>query len=95
MDDEGTHLWHAHTGIQRGEGVFGSFVVRVPQEEDPQGPLYDYDLPEHVIVVNEWTSQSLNEKFTQLAFLFMPPDADTILINGKAPSCFSFLSEAA
>ncbi|PVD18894.1 hypothetical protein C0Q70_21452 [Pomacea canaliculata] len=79
----GTHLWHAHAGIQRGEGLFGSFVVRVPQQLDLQGKLYDYDLPEHVVVVNEWTNTPMDEVLTEAAFRGQGESADTILINGK------------
>ena len=28
MNNQGTHLWHAHAGLQRADGVFGPIVVR-------------------------------------------------------------------
>lgn len=63
IEDEGTHLWHAHAGVQRGDGMFGSFVVRQPPSLEPHISLYDFDLPEHVIVINEWTDQPMDEVF--------------------------------
>ncbi|CAG7734684.1 unnamed protein product, partial [Allacma fusca] len=54
----GSYFWHSHAGFQRGDGVFGSLVVRKPAEKEPFGPsnqaLYDFDLPEHEILIWDW-----------------------------------------
>ncbi|XP_037958323.1 uncharacterized protein LOC119687869 [Teleopsis dalmanni] len=53
-DNSGTHFWHSHTGMQRGDGVFGSLIIRRPRITDPHAHLYDFDLSEHVMIVQDW-----------------------------------------
>ncbi|XP_002067090.2 L-ascorbate oxidase [Drosophila willistoni] len=53
-DNSGTHFWHSHTGMQRGDGMFGALVIRKPKSTEPHGGLYDFDLSEHVMVVQDW-----------------------------------------
>lgn len=43
----GTHWYHAHTGIQYGEGLFAPLII---ERRDERG---DYDRDE-VLVVNDW-----------------------------------------
>ena len=50
----GTHFWHSHTSFQRGDGAFGSYVVRQPHDVDHHGDLYDEDRTEHIIFVQEF-----------------------------------------
>ena len=50
----GTCWYHSHTGLQRAEGLFGMYIIRRPPEEEPHSKLYDFDLTEHAIVVQEW-----------------------------------------
>ena len=40
--------------MQRSDGVYGALIVHQPKDSDPHGKLYDYDLPEHVLAVNDW-----------------------------------------
>ena len=53
-DPSGTHWYHSHTGLQVGEGLVGAFIVREPPASDPNSHLYDEDLSEHVMVINDW-----------------------------------------
>ncbi|KAH8329363.1 hypothetical protein KR074_008677, partial [Drosophila pseudoananassae] len=53
-DLSGTHFWHSHTGMQRGDGVFGALIIRKPKATEPHGALYDFDLSDHVMVVQDW-----------------------------------------
>ena len=53
-EDPGTHYWHAHAGLHKGDGMFGAIVVRQPPSLDPHYALYDHDLSEHVIIVHDW-----------------------------------------
>lgn len=53
-DLSGTHFWHSHTGMQRGDGVFGALIIRKPKAAEPHGNLYDFDLSEHVMTVQDW-----------------------------------------
>lgn len=77
----GTQLWHSHVGLHRGSGVFGSLVVR--QAEDPHRGLYDTDLLEHVIVLNDWGHVSIANKFAAHHHSTDDADVRSILVNGK------------
>ncbi|RUS74771.1 hypothetical protein EGW08_017469, partial [Elysia chlorotica] len=55
--DPGTHYWHGHAGMQRADGMFGAIVVRQPPSREPHFARYDYDLSEHVIIVNDWLTR--------------------------------------
>ncbi|XP_046990758.1 laccase-like [Schistocerca americana] len=56
-DVAGTHLWHAHIGFEEADGLFGAMVIRQPPSKELNNYTYDYDLPEHTIVVWHWFSQ--------------------------------------
>ena len=50
----GTMFYHSHVSFQRGDGMFGPYIVRRAQGKDPNEHLYDYDLTEHYIFPQEW-----------------------------------------
>jgi L-ascorbate oxidase len=82
-NDTGTHLFHSHSGIQRADGLFGAIIVR--DKNDLHSKLYDFDLPEHVIVFNDWISTgTAQEKLDAFKYdrkdIFEP---EAILINGR------------
>lgn len=79
----GTHFWHTHTGQQRGDGGAGMFVVRQPPSEDVHSSLYDYDLPEHQIIIQDWLLVSTNDFFLKHHFSDGDNKVRTIAINGK------------
>ncbi|GFN83923.1 multicopper oxidase [Plakobranchus ocellatus] len=56
--DPGTHYWHGHAGMQRADGLFGALVVRQAPLNEVHYTLYDYDLSEHVMIVNDWLVQN-------------------------------------
>lgn len=58
-------------------------TVRVAKEEDPHGPLYDEDLPEHGILVWDWTHTPAANKFLAHHHAGDDNKADSVLINGK------------
>ena len=47
-------FWHSHVSFQRGDGLFGPYIVRRPVGNDPNDYLYDFDLTEHFIFPQEW-----------------------------------------
>ena len=53
-DVAGTSWYHSHTNLQRAQGLFGVHIVRQTPEDEPHSSLYDYDLTEHTIIVQEW-----------------------------------------
>lgn len=59
---DGTYWWHAHSSNQRTDGIFGSLVVR--SNNDPNAHLYDYDLKNHVIVLNDWLNVTAITKYS-------------------------------
>lgn len=79
----GTHIWHAHSGLQRADGVFGPIIVREPIELNPYAANYDYDLAEHVITVNEWMNETAIAKFAGHHHNDGDNKPSSILINGK------------
>ena len=82
--EPGTHWFHSHSGLQRGDGLMGSFIIRESNRTDPHGSLFDKDIAEHVVFMNDWYHQTLVSAFAQDSWnLKNTPRVDTILINGK------------
>lgn len=52
--DEGTHFYHSHAGHQKPDGVYGPLIVRGLDKENPNRKTYDFDLPEHTIMMADW-----------------------------------------
>ena len=50
----GTNWYHSHIAHQRGDGVLGMYVVRLPPEEESHARRYDYDLTDHHMIAQEW-----------------------------------------
>ncbi|KAG1687825.1 Laccase-2 [Nymphon striatum] len=79
----GTHFWHSHSGNHRGDGAAGIMVVRQPRSKDPHGDLYDYDLPEHQMVVQDWLLESTTDRFLRHHFSNGDNKPRTLIVNGK------------
>ena len=80
--EPGTSYWHSHAGLQRADGLYGALVVRQPPSNELQKGLYDYDLPEHVMLVTDWLERSTINKFAghnHAGFDYKP---ESMLING-------------
>jgi FtsP/CotA-like multicopper oxidase with cupredoxin domain len=63
--------------FHRADGLFGPLIVR--SYNDVHAHLYDFDIPEHVITVNDWANVTALENF--LNNIYLEPSA--ILINGR------------
>lgn len=70
------------TGCQRADGLYGSLIIRQPKINETHGYLYDYDLPEHVMIVTDWLHKSGEEKFAHHYHSKGNNKPDTLLING-------------
>ena len=57
----GSMFYHSHTLFQRGDGLFGPYIVRTVKESDPNSDEYDFDLTEHYISVQEWFHKVSNQ----------------------------------
>ncbi|CAB0033411.1 unnamed protein product [Trichogramma brassicae] len=79
----GTHFWHAHTGLQKIDGLYGSVIVRQPPSKDPNSKLYDYDLTTHVVLISDWMHEDAAERFPGRLAVNVGQDPETVLINGK------------
>lgn len=78
----GTHFWHAHAGLQRADGVFGALVIRQPKSRDYHSALYDHDLPEHTILLNDWIGEMGASRFAGHHHAMTEHLPESILING-------------
>ncbi|XP_011154580.1 laccase isoform X2 [Harpegnathos saltator] len=84
-DNAGTHFWHAHTGLQKLDGVFGRLIVRQSVKREVHRKLYDFDLSRHGIIISDWLHELAASRMPGRR-LEEPPryqDPDSILINGK------------
>ncbi|XP_008487811.1 laccase [Diaphorina citri] len=82
-DSPGTHFWHSHTGSQRGDGSFGAFIIRKPRPREVHAPLYDFDLPEHIMLITDWSHVLGVEMFNAHHHADGDNKPPTILMNGK------------
>lgn len=80
-ENAGTHFWHSHLGMQRGDGLFGALIVRNPEE--PHENLYDFDTSEHIMITNDWTHMPGNSVFTAHHHGRGSNKPPNILINGR------------
>ncbi|XP_076174595.1 uncharacterized protein LOC143150301 [Ptiloglossa arizonensis] len=78
--EAGTHFWHSHLGFQRGDGVFGPLIVRVPPSANWHYDLYDAD--EHTIQILDWTRELGIEKFLNHYHADGNNKPPNVLING-------------
>jgi FtsP/CotA-like multicopper oxidase with cupredoxin domain len=79
----GTHFWHAHTGLQKLDGIHGSIVVRQPPSKDPNSHLYDFDLTTHVMMLTDWMHEDAAERYPGRLAVNTGQDPESMLINGK------------
>lgn len=84
-DHEGTHWWHSHTGVQRSDGALGALIVRRPHAELPAAvrDLYEFDEPEHTIIVQDWEHVSSQAAFNAFHHSLGDNKPKNILINGR------------
>lgn len=82
-DAPGTHLWHAHSALQRGDGIYGALIVKVPPHQNPHLRLYDFDLPQHVFTVMDWVHLFSPDKFMRHIHAAEDNQPPNLLINGK------------
>lgn len=84
-DHEGTHWWHSHIGVQRSDGAFGALIVRKPKEQQPPSvtKLYEFDLPEHIIIIQDWEHMSAVATFSAFHHSIGDNKPQNLLINGK------------
>ncbi|XP_059624315.1 L-ascorbate oxidase-like [Cornus florida] len=81
VDRPGTYLYHAHYGMQREAGLYGSIRVSLPDgESEPFS--YDFD---RSIILNDWYHKSAYEQATGLSsipFVWVG-EPQSLLIQGR------------
>ncbi|XP_069675378.1 uncharacterized protein [Periplaneta americana] len=82
-NNEGTHYWHSHDGLQKLDGLQGNLVIATPKSGDPNGNLYDFDLPEHVLMILDWLNNTAEERFPGNSVNDPGQDPISFLLNGK------------
>ena len=70
-------------GIQKVDGLQGSLIVRQAKQDDPNGALYDEDLPAHVIFVTDWFHTDSDQHYPGLRNPDSALYATYFLINGR------------
>lgn len=80
-ENAGTHFWHSHLGMQRGDGIYGALIVRNPEEIHEN--LYDFDMSEHTMITNDWTHLPATSVFTAHHHGRGSNKPPNILINGR------------
>jgi len=63
--------------------VFGAIIVHENEKNNPYLNVYDYDLKEHVIIVNDWINDTAIAKFSGHHHNDGDNKPSSILINGK------------
>jgi hypothetical protein len=71
------------SGLQKLDGLAGNLVIRSPKDYDPNGNLYDFDLPEHKLFISDWLHLPADDHFPGLLKANSGQDANSFLINGK------------
>lgn len=79
----GTHFWHAHTGLQKIDGLYGSVIVRQPPSRDPNSHLYDFDLTTHIMLISDWLHEDAAERYPGRLAVNTGQDPESMLINGR------------
>lgn len=73
--------------MQRGDGLLGFLIVRVPDDVNPIANLYDYDLTSHAIIYQDWTHTLGVDKYTDAIHTKLGNHKpDSILVNGLGRS---------
>ncbi|XP_046680736.1 laccase-3-like [Homalodisca vitripennis] len=82
-DDPGLHFYHSHDGLQKVDGIVGGLMIRVPRADDVNSNLYDFDLPSHMIVVQDWHHLVADAMLPGLRYDRTDQRPLTYLINGR------------
>ncbi|XP_071959953.1 uncharacterized protein [Antedon mediterranea] len=84
----GTHWYHGHSGYTRNDGMYGALIVKQAMQYEYNSHLYDFDLPEHVMMIADWKERPTLSTYlmTDSPTKYVDSEAQkfSILINGRA-----------
>lgn len=69
--------------MQRGDGAFGALIIRRPVTTDLHAKLYDFDIPEHIMSLNDWAHEPGVSMFSSHHHSSGDNKPPNLLINGK------------
>ncbi|CAG0892122.1 unnamed protein product [Darwinula stevensoni] len=86
----GSHFWHSHSGVQRGDGVYGALAVRRARIADPLASHYDEDAD--FLVLADWLPETSVANFASHHHASGDNKPDGILVNGRGwpPRAFPY-----
>jgi len=59
-EQAGTFWWHAHSQVQRGDGMYGGLVVHKPAQDETDMKIYGYER-EVLLLMGDWYHRSAEE----------------------------------
>jgi FtsP/CotA-like multicopper oxidase with cupredoxin domain len=59
-DEGGTFWWHAHSQVQRGDGMYGGLVVHKPATSQNEADEYGYE-QEILLLIGDWYHRTADE----------------------------------
>ncbi|KAH7400450.1 multicopper oxidase family protein [Cadophora sp. MPI-SDFR-AT-0126] len=80
----GTFWWHAHSQVQRGDGMYGGLVVHRPAEKSNDMGEYKYE-KDVLVMIGDWYHRSAEEVlawYTSARGFGNEPVPDSLLVNG-------------
>ncbi|RDW65066.1 hypothetical protein BP6252_10717 [Coleophoma cylindrospora] len=83
-NQDGTFWYHAHSHVQRGDGLYGGLVVHKPREDTAGMNIRDYE-SEVLLLVGDWFHRSaptMLDWYTSVKGFGNEPVPDSLLING-------------
>ncbi|KAE8443035.1 hypothetical protein EG329_002429 [Mollisiaceae sp. DMI_Dod_QoI] len=83
-EQAGTFWWHAHSQVQRGDGMYGGLVVHRPGDASDEMIMYGYE-NDILLMIGDWYHRSAEEVlawYTSARGFGNEPVPDSLLING-------------
>lgn len=69
--------------MQRSDGIYGALTVRQSRAVEHNNETYDYDLPEHAMLLTDWLDGPVLDKFIAHHHSNGNNKPEAFLINGK------------
>lgn len=69
--------------MQRSDGIYGALTVRQPRDLEHNSDTYDFDLPEHKMLLSDWLDMPVLDKFIAHHHSNGNNKPEACIINGK------------
>ncbi|TVY13380.1 L-ascorbate oxidase [Lachnellula arida] len=85
-DQAGTFWYHAHSDVQRADGLYGALVVHKPAVSgSSEKAIFEYD-EDLALMIGDWyhrSAQEVQDYYTEATNFGLEPAPDSIVINGQ------------